>query len=234
MEIRDAVESDLPGLLAIYNDVIATSTAVYCLPPGRPSKTERSGGARGSRRAIPCWSPWMTQASWASPLLAIFARWPGYRFTVEHSVHVRADRRGQGVGKELVKALFPRAEALGKHVMIAGVDAANAASIRFHERLGLREGRPTCARWATSSTAGSISFFCSDGSRPGKLASMFASLPPVTRALIIANVVVFLLQQVAQERPCSTCSRSGRVGDPLFQPWQLVTYGFLHEGRLSR
>jgi L-amino acid N-acyltransferase len=65
-----------------------------------------------------------------------FRAWPGYRFTVEHSVHVRADCRGQGVGKELVKALFPRATALDKHVMIAGVDAANHASIRFHERLG--------------------------------------------------------------------------------------------------
>jgi phosphinothricin acetyltransferase len=27
--IRDAVEQDVPGILAIYNDVIATSTAVY-------------------------------------------------------------------------------------------------------------------------------------------------------------------------------------------------------------
>ena len=32
-------------------------------------------------------------------------------------------------------ALFKRAAALNKHVMIAGVDAANAASTRFHERL---------------------------------------------------------------------------------------------------
>ena len=33
MEIRDAGESDLPGLLAIYNDVIATSTAIYSYIP---------------------------------------------------------------------------------------------------------------------------------------------------------------------------------------------------------
>jgi L-amino acid N-acyltransferase len=32
--------------------------------------------------------------------------------------------------------LLPRAAALGKHMMIAGIDAANAGSIRFHERLG--------------------------------------------------------------------------------------------------
>ena len=35
-----------------------------------------------------------------------------------------------------MNALFPRATALGKHVMVAGVDAGNAASIRFHQRLG--------------------------------------------------------------------------------------------------
>jgi phosphinothricin acetyltransferase len=49
---------------------------------------------------------------------------------------VRHDVRGQGVGRALVEALFPHALALGKHVMIGGIDAANDASIRFHERLG--------------------------------------------------------------------------------------------------
>jgi phosphinothricin acetyltransferase len=138
MQIRDAVESDLPGLLAIYNDVIATSTAVYSyLPVTLEDRTQ--------------W--WRTRVSQGYPVLIAvngsgvlgfstfgdFRAWPGYRFTVEHSVHVRADCRGQGVGRELVKALFPRATALGKHVMIAGVDAANEASIRFHERLGFEK-----------------------------------------------------------------------------------------------
>jgi phosphinothricin acetyltransferase len=71
-----------------------------------------------------------------------FRAWPGYRFTVEHSVHVAAGMRGAGVGRALVEALFPIAASLGKHVMIAGVDADNGASIRFHERLGFeRSGR---------------------------------------------------------------------------------------------
>ena len=138
MQIRDAGEPDLPGLLAIYNDVIATSTAVYSyLPVTLDDRLQ--------------W--WRTRVASGYPVLVAtdqsailgfatfgdFRAWPGYRFTVEHSVHVRADRRGQGIGKELVEALFPRAAALGKHVMIAGVDAANAASIRFHERLGFEQ-----------------------------------------------------------------------------------------------
>lgn len=138
MEIRDAGEPDLPGLLAIYNDVIATSTAVYSYLP--VTLEERLQ-----------W--WRTRVASGYPVLVAtdqsailgfatfgdFRAWPGYRFTVEHSVHVRPDRRGQGIGKRLVEALFPRAAALGKHVMVAGVDAANAASIRFHERLGFEQ-----------------------------------------------------------------------------------------------
>jgi membrane associated rhomboid family serine protease len=62
---------------------------------------------------------------------------------------------------------------------------------------------------------------------------MFASLPPVTRAIILANIVVFLLQQVAQNVFLALFAL-WPVGDPLFQPWQLITYAFLHEGRLAR
>jgi membrane associated rhomboid family serine protease len=58
---------------------------------------------------------------------------------------------------------------------------------------------------------------------------MFASMPPVTRALIIANVVVFLLQQVTGNL-LTALGALWPLGDPLFQPWQVVTYSFLHEG----
>jgi phosphinothricin acetyltransferase len=65
-----------------------------------------------------------------------FRTWPGYRFSVEHTVHIRADQRGRGVGTTLVHALIQRATEQGKHMMIGGVDADNEASLRFHERLG--------------------------------------------------------------------------------------------------
>ena len=63
---------------------------------------------------------------------------------------------------------------------------------------------------------------------------MFGMLPPVTRGLIIANVVVYLLQLMVGNAlifylglwPLSTASIYG--GMPGFQPWQIVTYGFLH------
>lgn len=64
---------------------------------------------------------------------------PGYRFTVENTVHVREDRWGSGVGRQLMEALVAEARRQGKHAMIAAVDGANEASIRFHERLGFVE-----------------------------------------------------------------------------------------------
>ena len=63
---------------------------------------------------------------------------------------------------------------------------------------------------------------------------MFGNLPPVTRGLILANVAVYLLQQMVGDPmviylglwPLGTASVYG--GMPGFQPWQVITYGFLH------
>ena len=64
---------------------------------------------------------------------------PGYRFTVENTIHVREDRWGSGVGRDLMGALVDKARTGGKHTMIAAIDATNEGSIRFHERLGFVE-----------------------------------------------------------------------------------------------
>ena len=138
LAVRDATEADLPGLVAIYNEVIASSTAIYASEPvtlGNRLEWWRTRVAQGYPVLV---------AADASGVMGFasfgdFRTWPGYRFTVEHSVHVRADCRGQGVGTQLLQALLPRAAACDKHVMIGGVDAANAASIRFHERLGFTQ-----------------------------------------------------------------------------------------------
>src|SRR6267154_2402403 len=57
------------------------------------------------------------------------------------------------------------------------------------------------------------------------------ALPPVTRAIIIANVIVFLLRQVTGTT-LTALFALWSVGTPYFAPWQLLTYGFLHEGFL--
>ena len=133
--IDNASRRDLPQILAIYNEVIRNSTAVY--------SEEEFTAARGET--------WFdAKMDHGFPLVVVrdasgiagfgtfgeFRAWPCYRHSVEHSVHVRADRRGQGIGRALVTELLARAAASSKHVMIAGIDADNAVSIGLHHSLG--------------------------------------------------------------------------------------------------
>ena len=135
--IETATEAHLPAILGIYNEVIVNSTAVYSFEPVSLQdrrdwlELRRKQGfpvlaaldARGEVEGFASYAEWR-------------GAWPGYRHTVEHSVHVRADRRGQGVGRALLEALIPLARIQGKHVLIGGIDAQNDASIRLHEKLG--------------------------------------------------------------------------------------------------
>ena len=135
MDIRECRVEDLQSILAIYNDVIGTSTAIFAESPA--TLDDRTAWWEASvRQRYPVLVATDESGVIGFSSFGDFRTWPGYRFTVEHSVHVRADRRGRGIGTALVTALLPIASALGKHVMIAGVDADNAASIRMHERLG--------------------------------------------------------------------------------------------------
>jgi phosphinothricin acetyltransferase len=133
--IRPAVPADLEAICGIYNQVIATSTTVYT---EEASDVDERGRWMAARQAqgYPVLAAERDGAVIGFASFGDFRPWPGYRFTVEHSVHVAEWARGQGVGGPLVRALFPLAETLGKHVMVAGVDADNDGSIRFHERLG--------------------------------------------------------------------------------------------------
>jgi L-amino acid N-acyltransferase len=135
LTVRDALESDLPAVLAIYNDVVATTTAVYRDDPATLDDRVAWWKDRVAQR-FPVLVAVSADQVVGFASFGDFRAWPGYRFTVEHSVHVRDDWRGRGVGHALMVPLLERARALGKHVMVAGVDADNAGSIRFHERLG--------------------------------------------------------------------------------------------------
>jgi L-amino acid N-acyltransferase len=143
VQVEDAREGDLQGLVAIYNDVLATSTAIFSHVPVSLEERTRWWRARASQ-GYPVLVARDARGVLGYASFGDFRAWPGYRFTVEHSVHVRADGRGRGIGTVLVTELIARAAALGKHVMIGGVDADNTASIRFHERLGFEQAGRLC------------------------------------------------------------------------------------------
>jgi membrane associated rhomboid family serine protease len=62
---------------------------------------------------------------------------------------------------------------------------------------------------------------------------MFSNLPPITKALLIANGVVFLLQLAVDGvvlAPLMLWPLGGADAGGLgFMPWQLLSYGFLHD-----
>jgi len=136
MRIRDATKSDVPAILGIYNDVVTNTTAIYDEKPSTLEERQAWFEARSKNFPVLVGElngdvvGFSTFGEWRS-------RW-GYRFTVEHSVHVRADCRGKGFGRQLIEVLFPRAAAMNVHMMIAHIDSAAAASLRLHEKLGFK------------------------------------------------------------------------------------------------
>jgi L-amino acid N-acyltransferase YncA len=135
MQMRDAQEGDAPGILAIYNDVIAHSTAIYA---EQPTTLEERLAWLESRRKQGYPVIVAVEGSQVVGFASFgdFRAWPCYRYTVEHTVHVRREQRGQGLGGRLLEVLIPRAVAVGKHVLIAGIDADNAVSLKLHQRMG--------------------------------------------------------------------------------------------------
>ena len=135
MDIRDATLPDIAQITEIYNSIVLTSTAIY---NDRPTTAEER--ADWWLRRVEQGFPVVAAAEGPSVLgygsFGEFRSWPGYRFTVEDTVHIREDVRGHGVGKQLLAELITRARALGKHMIVAGVDSENEASLRFLERHG--------------------------------------------------------------------------------------------------
>lgn len=63
---------------------------------------------------------------------------PSYQWSVNTSVFIRADARGQGLGKSLYTELFRQLVDLGYCRAFAGIALPNAGSVALHESLGYR------------------------------------------------------------------------------------------------
>jgi phosphinothricin acetyltransferase len=133
--IDNASRGDLAQILAIYNEVIRNSTAVYSEEEFTQARGEAWFDAK-MQHGFPMIVARDETGVTGFGTFGEFRAWPCYRHSVEHSVHVRVDCRGRGIGRALVSELLARATAAAKHVMIAGIDADNEASIRLHRSLG--------------------------------------------------------------------------------------------------
>jgi L-amino acid N-acyltransferase len=134
--VHCTLEQHGEGILAIFNEAIENSTALYDYKPRAASSmvvwfdAKRTAGF-----------PVIGIEDGAGKLLAFgsygsFRAWPAYKYTVEHSVYVHNEHRGRGLGRIVMGELIAAASERGVHAMIGGIDAANGGSIALHERLG--------------------------------------------------------------------------------------------------
>ena len=136
--LRDATETDLPAILAIYNNEVLTGVATFDLEP-RTLEQQRSwlyehGAPHCAIVAVDRAGEVVAYAS-----LSRFRPRPAYRFTVEDTVYVRPDRQRQGIGRALLENLILRARQAGFHTMLGLVTADNVASIELHRACGFVE-----------------------------------------------------------------------------------------------
>jgi phosphinothricin acetyltransferase len=125
-----------PEILAILNDAIAHSTALYDYKPRTTAMMDAwfDDKERGGYPVIAAIDEQDRLLGFAS--YGPFRSRPAYKYTIEHSVYVEKDCRGRGVGKILLGAIVERAREQQYHNVIGGIDAENAVSIALHKKFG--------------------------------------------------------------------------------------------------
>jgi phosphinothricin acetyltransferase len=133
--IREARDEDLRPMLEIYNDAVRTTTAVW--NETARSEQEQLGWLQTKRsQSFPVLIAQQQDQLLGFCTYGPFRAWYGYRFTVENSIYVHRDYRRRGIARELLTALITHARAQKLHVMIAGIEGENLASIQLHESVG--------------------------------------------------------------------------------------------------
>ena len=135
MRLRAAKASDADAVAAIWNPVIAQTTVTFKQQELTPGRVAELIAERGDTFLVAETDEAVAGFASYGP----FRSGPGYRHSVEHTIHVAASARGQGVGRALLAALEEVARKHEVHAMIGAVSGENAAALSFHESMGFRE-----------------------------------------------------------------------------------------------
>jgi phosphinothricin acetyltransferase len=138
LEIDRALPADVDAIAAILNDAIENTTASWYDLPRTPEQVAAWIDDR-TRSAHPFLVARRAGSVVGFSSYGPFRPWPGYRQTVELSIFVDRAHHRQGIGRKLVEALVDKARQAGVHVIVAGIEANNRASIELHRALGFVE-----------------------------------------------------------------------------------------------
>jgi phosphinothricin acetyltransferase len=136
MDIRHASPEHLPGITEIYNDAVAHTTAIW-----NDKLVDVDNRQQWLQQRRAAGYPVLVAIDDAGAVAGYasfgdFRAFDGYRFTVEHSVYVHREQRRRGVARQLLAQLIDEARTIGKHVMVAAIEAENKPSIDLHTALG--------------------------------------------------------------------------------------------------
>ena len=137
MTIRDATPDDVAGLLAIHNEAVLTTTAIW-----DEDEVDLADRAAWLEHRLGAGFPVLVaEIDGAVVGYASYGPWrpkTGYRRTVENSLYVLASHHGRGLGSALLDELLVRARAAGLHRMIAMIESSNELSVDLHARRDFR------------------------------------------------------------------------------------------------
>ena len=138
MKIRDAVETDLPAIVQIYNAAIPRRMATADLKP--VSVESRLAWYREhSPNSLPIWVIESEQkiVGWLS--FQLFYGRAAYQHTAEVSIYVAPDRQRCGIGQKLLQSAIVRSPKLGLKTLMGIIFAHNQSSLRLFEKFGFQQ-----------------------------------------------------------------------------------------------
>ena len=140
-----ATPADLPAIVDIYNSTIASRQVTADLTPVTVASRQPWFDSH-QRPDRPLWvlrdtfTVGQPIAGWMS--FSDFHPHAAYAGTVEVSIYLHEDYRGQRLGTHLLHAAVEQGRAIGAHTLIGLVFGHNAPSLALFERFGF-------ARWGT-------------------------------------------------------------------------------------
>ena len=135
MSIRFARKADCAAIAEIYNHAVLYTAAIW----NDQTVDADNRIAWFEARTIAGYPVLVSEEDGVVTGYASFGDWrsfDGFRHTVEHSVYVHPDHQGKGLGRKLLSRLIDEARDCGKHVMVAGIESQNQASLHLHQSLG--------------------------------------------------------------------------------------------------
>ena len=136
VHIRSATEQDQQAILDIYNEAVLNTTATFDTEPR--SLESQHEWFRKHKKNHPVFVAEKNNAvvGWAS--LSPWSDRCAYDTTVEVSVYVDKNFRGQGIGYTLLEMVTQEGNKLKNHTVISRITQGNGVSIHLHEKLGYR------------------------------------------------------------------------------------------------